>query len=68
MSLERIDWSPCKESRAGFTPAPPSPCKVSTNGVGGGGGFSSDQIAAQRRLLARPVAREPKRVGEGWGK
>ena len=56
------------ESRAGFDPAPLPPCKVSTDGVGGGGGFSSDQIAAQRRLLARPVARVAKRCDAEWGR
>lgn len=54
------------ESRAGFTPAPSPLCKVEQPKVLGGGGFSSDQIAAQRRLLAKgqPVDR----VGERWGK
>ena len=56
------------ESRAGFTPAPSPLCKVEQPKVLGGGGFSSDQIAAQRRLLARPVAREPKRPDAAWGK
>lgn len=54
------------ESRARFTLAPPSSLEIDKQRDGGG--FSSDQIAAQRRLLARPVAREAKRVGEGWGK
>ncbi len=54
------------ESRAGFAPAPLPPCKVSTDGVGGGGGFSSDQVTAQRRLLAKGQPAE--RVGERWGR
>ena len=57
------------ESRAGFTPAPPSPLKVeSTNGVGGGGGFSFSQVAAQRAIIARAEARKPKRVDAEWGR
>lgn len=54
------------ESRAGFTPAPPSSLEIDTQRDGGG--FSSDQAAAQRRLLARPVAREPKRCDAEWGR
>ena len=54
------------ESRAGFDPAPPSPCKVVPLGDGGGG-LTLEQIAAQHQLLARPVARDPKRVDAGWG-
>ncbi len=53
------------ESRAGFHPAPLPPCRVVPMGDGGGG-FSSDQIAAQRRLLAKGQPVE--RVGERWGK
>lgn len=67
MSVERIDWSPCKESRAGFTPAPSPPCEVSTNGVGGGGGFSFSQIAAQRALIAKRANREAVRPDQKWG-
>ena len=55
------------ESRAGFHPAPLPPCRVVPMGDGGGG-LTSDQVAAQRRLLARPVAREPKRIDAEWGR
>jgi len=54
------------ESRAGFTPAPSSP--VERLHREGEGGLTSDQISAQRRLLARPVAREAKRPDRDWGK
>jgi hypothetical protein len=53
-------------SRAGFDPAPSSP--VERLHREGEGGLTSDQIAAQRRLLARPVAREPKRPDAKWGR
>jgi len=54
------------ESRAGFTPAPPSSLEIDSQRDGGG--FSFDQVAAQRRLLARPVAREAVRVDAEWGR
>lgn len=56
------------ESRAGFDPAPPPPLKVSTDVVGGGGGFSFSQVAAQRAIIARAEARKPKRVDAEWGR
>lgn len=65
MSLERIDWSPCKESKSGVYPAPPSTVEVVK---GGDGGLTLDQVKAQNRLIALVAKRDAERPDRHWGR